>query len=51
MNKGFQIRKLIIETIEFPLDFCYTVFTLPPIFRDGVRGGSAASAVLMGGII
>ena len=34
---------------EISQDFCYNEFTFPPIFRDGVRGGYAASAVLIGG--
>jgi hypothetical protein len=37
------------EVIEKTKKSCYNVFTFPLIFRDGVRGGYAASAVLIGG--
>ena len=34
--------------IVFLKTSCYNIRTFPPIFRDGVRGGFAASAVLIG---
>ena len=45
---GFSLLTLL-NSIENCQQICYNSFTLPPIFRDGVRGGSAASAVLIGG--
>jgi hypothetical protein len=36
------------KTIDYYSIFRYTNHTLPPFFRGGVRGGIAASAVLMG---
>ena len=32
------------ELIEIIENSCYTVYAFPPIFRDGARGGLAASA-------
>jgi len=37
------------KPIEFSQNFCYNAVTFPPTFRGGVRGGYAASAVLIGG--
>jgi len=48
--KGNNLEEnLTGNTIDFLLGFCYNLITLPPIFRDGVRGGNAASAVLKWG--
>ncbi len=38
-----------VNRIDILAKSCYNEFTFPPIFRDGVRGGYAASAVLIGG--
>jgi len=43
--KEFSIKENQIKGIDLTTVFCYTNITFPPIFRDGVRGGLAASAV------
>jgi len=39
-----EIIKHTANMIDFVYESCYNTFTLPPIFRDGARGGLAASA-------
>lgn len=38
----------MIQAIDFLNGLCYIIYTFPPFFRGGVRGGSAASASLIG---
>ncbi len=45
MNDCDIMRGQICKVVDFCIVFWYTIYTFPPIFRDGVRGGSAASAV------
>ena len=48
MKKGMHEKIHTCEMIAFSVGSCYTKNTFPPIFRDGVRGGSAASAFKKG---
>jgi hypothetical protein len=44
MEKRLYLQKIKI-IVDILVNPCYNMYTFPPIFRDGVRGGFAASAV------
>jgi hypothetical protein len=44
MKKRLYLQKINV-IVDILVNPCYNIYTFPPIFRDGVRGGFAASAV------
>ena len=45
MSEPLYLHEDVDRKIDNLGDSCYNIFTFPPIFRNGVRGGFAASAL------